>query len=71
MGYGSPNPPHVWQPRPVLGLGLGIDFTFAWDNNNNDNDKNPYLNIFKGTLLGDKGQGVGIRDQGCPIWESF
>ena len=44
---------------PVLGLGLGVDFTFAWDshnnhNNHNHNDNNP--------LLGDKEQGVGIRD---------
>ena len=56
----------------VLGLGLGVDFTFAWDNkindndnkNNNDNDKNsPHLNFVKGTVLGDKEQGVGIRDK--------
>ena len=44
---------------PVLGLELGVDFTFAWDshnnhNNHNHNDNNP--------LLGDKEQGVGIRD---------
>ena len=47
----------------VLGLGLGVDFTFAWDNNdNNDNDNdNPHLNFVKGTVLGDKEQGVGIR----------
>ena len=57
---------------PVLGLGLGVDFTFAWDNDNNDknhkNDKNdnnnPHLNFLKGTVLGDKEQGVGIRDKG-------
>ena len=55
----------------VLGLGLGVDFTFAWDNNNNDNnkndnnknDKNPHLNFWRGTSLGDKEQGVGIRDK--------
>ena len=47
---------------PVLGLGLGVDFTFAWDNNNNDN--NPHLNFMKGKVLGDKEQGVGIRDKG-------
>ena len=47
----------------VLGLGLGVDFTFAWDNNNNNNDdnnkndKNPHLNFWKGTALGDKEQG--------------
>ena len=46
-----------------LGLKLGVDFTFAWDNNNN-NDKNPHLNFWKGTALGDKEQGVGIRDKG-------
>ena len=50
-----------------LGLGLGVDFTFAWDNNDNDkndNDNNPHLNFVKGTVLGDKEQGVGIRDKG-------
>ena len=46
---------------PVLGLGLGVDFTFAWDNNNN-----PHLSFVKGTVLGDKEQGVGIsyKDKG-------
>ena len=55
----------------VLGLGLGVDFTFAWDNNNNNdnhnihkNNKNPHLNFWKGTTLGDKEQGVGIKDKG-------
>ena len=47
---------------------LGVGFTFAWDNNDNNdknNDKsNPYLNFVKGTVLGDKEQGVGIRDKG-------
>ena len=51
--------------------------TFTWDNSNdndnndndnkdnNDNDKNnPHLNFLKGTALGDKEQGVGIRDKG-------
>ena len=53
---------------PVLGLGLGVDFIFAGDNdknhkNDNDkNDNNPHLNFVKGTVLGDKEQGVGIRD---------
>ena len=47
---------------PVLGLGLGVDFTFAGDNHKNDN--NPHLNFVKGTVLGDKEQGVGIRDKG-------
>ena len=61
---------------PVLGLGLGVDFNFAWDNNNNNNDNNnnnndnnnndkyPHLNFLKGTVLGDKERGVGIRDKG-------
>ena len=57
---------------PVLGLGLGVDFTFAGDNHNhknhknhNDkNDNNPRLNFVKGTVLGDKEQGGGIRDKG-------
>ena len=34
------------------------------NNNNNKNDKNPHLNFWKGTALGDKEQGVGIRDYG-------
>ena len=57
----------------VLGLGLGVDFTFAGDNHNNHNhnnhnnhnhknDNNPHLNFVKGTVLGDKEQG--IRDKG-------
>ena len=50
---------------PVLGLGLGVEFTFALDNNhNNDNDNNPHLNFSKGTVLGVKEQGLGIRDKG-------
>ena len=54
----------------VLGLRLGVDFTFTLDNNhnndnhNNDNDNNPHLNFFKGTVLGVKEQGLGIRDEG-------
>ena len=51
---------------PVLGLGPGVDFTFAWDNNNKNN-KNPHLNFWKGAVLGDKEQGVGIRDRGQRI----
>ena len=49
----------------VLGLRLGVDFTFTLDNNdNNDNDSNnPHLNFFKGTALGVKEQGLGIRDK--------
>ena len=52
---------------PVLGLGLGVDFTFAWDNHNenhNHNHNNPHLNFVKGTVLGDKKHGVGLRDKG-------
>ena len=58
---------------PVLSLGLGVDFTFALDNNDNDNndndnndndkDNNPHLNFLKGTVLGVKEQGFGIRDK--------
>ena len=50
----------------VLGLRLGVDFTFTLDNNhNNHNDNNnPHLNFFKGTVLGVKEQGLGIRDKG-------
>ena len=52
----------------VLGLRLGVDFTFALDNNDNndkDNDNNnPHLNFFKGTVLGVKEQGLGIREKG-------
>ena len=36
-------------------------------NNNNNNEKkkkNPHLDFLKGTVLGDKEQGVGIRDKG-------
>ena len=56
---------------PVLGLGLGVDFTFAWDYKNNNkkkNNKNPHLNFSKGTVLGEKEQGVGIRDKGQGSW---
>ena len=53
---------------PVLSLGLGVDFTFACHNNdnndNNHNHNNPHLNFVKGTVLGDKDQGLGIRDKG-------
>ena len=58
----------IFCQTPVLGLGLGVDFTFAWDNHNdNDNNGNnnhnkPHLNFVKGTVLGDKEQGVGLRD---------
>ena len=58
----------TFYQTPVLGLGLGVDFAFAWDNDNNDknhkNHNNPHLNFVKGTVLGDKEQGVGIRDKG-------
>ena len=40
-----------------------IDFTFAWDNknkknNNKNNHKNLLLNFLRGTVLGDKEQGI-------------
>ena len=47
------------QPTEVE-LGLQLD-------NNNNNDKNPHLNFLKGTVLGDKEPGVGIRDKGQGI----
>ena len=61
---------YVVVEHQVLGLGLGVEFAFAWNNNNNNNndnnknDKNPHLNFWKGTALGDKEQGLGIRDKG-------
>ena len=62
---------HYFVKLQVLGLRLGVDFTFTLDNNhnnhnnndNNDNDNNPHLNFFKGTVLGVKEQGLGIRDK--------
>ena len=48
----------------VLGLRLGVDFTFTLDNNNDNDNNNPHLNFFKGTVLGVKEQGLGIRDKG-------
>ena len=58
----------VFCQTPVLGLGLGVDFTFALDNNHNHNDNhnNPHLNFLKGTVLGVKEQGLGIRDK-CQV----
>ena len=61
---------NIYCQTQVLGLGPGVDFTFAWENNNNNNkdnnndNKNPHLNFLKGTVLGDKDQGVGISDKG-------
>ena len=56
---------YIYCQAPVLGIGLGVDFVFALDNNNNNNNhNNPHLNFVKGTVLGDKEQGVGIRDKG-------
>ena len=37
------------------------------NNNNNEKKKNPHLNSLKGTVLGDKEQGVGIRVKGQRI----
>ena len=48
----------------ILGLRLGVDFTFTLDNNDNNDNNNPHLNFFKGTVLGVKEQGLGIRDKG-------
>ena len=59
----------IFVKLQVLSLSLGVDFTFTLDNNdnnnnNNDNDNNnPHLNFFKGTVLGVKEQGLGIRDK--------
>ena len=36
-------------------------------NNNEKKKKNPHLNFLKGTVLGDKEQGVGKRDKGQRI----
>ena len=50
----------------VLGLRLGVDFSFTLDYNHyndNDNDTNPHQNFFKGTVLGVKEQGLGIREK--------
>ena len=61
---------HNWSnfcQTPVLGLGLGVYFTFAGDNHKNHmnhKNHNPHLNFVKGIVLGDKEQGVGIRDTG-------
>ena len=33
-------------------------------NNDKNNHNNPHLNFVKGTALGDKEQGLGIRDKG-------
>ena len=59
-------------------LRLRVDFTFTWDNKNNDNDNdndidknNLHLNFLKGTVLGFKKQGVGIRDKGQRILLTF
>ena len=54
----------VFVKLQVLGIRLGVDFTFTLDNNDNndnDNNNNPHLNFFKGTVLGVKEQGLGIR----------
>ena len=55
----------IFVKLQILGLRLGVDFIFAWDNDNNENHNhnNPRLNFVKGTVLGDKEQGVGRRDK--------
>ena len=49
----------------VLSLRLGVDFTLTLDSNwnHNHNNENPHLNFLKGTVLGVKEQGLGIRDR--------
>ena len=49
----------------VLGQGQELTLFLLGNNNNNNNNekkKNPYLNFLKGTVLGDREQGV--RDKG-------
>ena len=48
-----------------------MDSTFAGDNHNRNNhnhnhknDNNPHPNFVKETVLGEKEQGVGIKDKG-------
>ena len=53
----------------IFGSRPGVDLNFTLDNNHNNNndnhnDNNPYLNFFKGKVLGVKEQGLGIRDKG-------
>ena len=58
--------PYIFVKLQGLGQRLGVDFTFTSDNNDNhndNNDNNPHLNFFKGTVLGVKDQGLGIRDK--------
>ena len=47
----------------VLGLGLGVDFVFSLSQEGQE-EQEPYLNFLKGTVPGDKEQGVGIRVKG-------
>ena len=65
----------IFVKLQVLGLRLGVYFTFTLDNNDNDNQNdnhndnhndnndndNPHLHLIKGTVLGIKEQGLGIR----------
>ena len=39
--------------------------------NNKNNKMNPHLNFLKGIVLGDKEQGVGIRDIGEKNWYQY
>ena len=62
--------PHTHVDRcfcrtPVLSLGLGVDFAFSGDNHkiHKNENNNPHLNFLKGTVLGGKEQGLGIRDK--------
>ena len=57
----------IYCGTPIFGLGIGVDFTFPWDNKNknkDNNNNNKNLNFSKGTVPGDKEQGVGISDKG-------
>ena len=60
----------LYCQTPVLGRGLVVDFTFTWDNKNKNNDNddhndndNPHQNFSRGTVIGVKEQGLGIRDK--------
>ena len=58
MEYSSSSPSTIIDLKSL--------WIFTWDNKNNHNHKdnnNPHLNFFKGTVLGVKEQGLGIRDK--------
>ena len=43
-------------------LGIKLKLSFSWGLGLAELGNNPHLNFVKGTVLGDKEQGVGIRD---------